>query len=520
MITGFGLGNLLAVPLAKGHLVKYLTLVAAQEEASVSEAHQLLAAMQHPAFAPCSDAEIDRFRELVFRSEYLKDAGRIHGNRIDCSATAGKAPRMISRLIAGRIQQDGFIAYSNLVPFHDGGLNRPGMQLDTAYVVFGSHLPVVRGPFPIHVKFVPNNRDFRSTVSNPGEARPNSASDQKDVADPLSATYCSPLFLNCVTASAAVDEDKRGDFGAIAALSFLGGIAGALTGLVLSVLRRRSLTLEQQLRRAIAGDKLKVAYQPIVNLTDGQIVGAEALARWTNDAGASVSPDVFVKIAEESGFVGSITSLVVHRALNDFREVIARVPDFRLNVNVTAADLADPKFLPMLDEAVKRARVPASSLAIEVTESSTANQEMAMESIRLLRRRGHSIYIDDFGTGYSSLSYLLYLAVDTIKIDKAFTRAIGTESVTVAILPQIMAMARSLNLGVVVEGIETEQQALYFSGNSQRMYGQGWLFGRPLPATEFVRLLNLGLEPSSGSIKSAELRLPPHRGLEPRPARL
>ena len=101
---------------------------------------------------------------------------------------------------------------------------------------------------------------------------------------------------------------------------------------------------------------------------------------------------------------------------------------------------------------------------------------------------GHSIFIDDFGTGYSSLSYLLYLSVDTIKIDKAFTRAIGTESVTVAILPQIMAMAKSLNLEVVVEGIETEHQALYFS-TKPRVFGQGWLYGRPVSAEEFHCLM-------------------------------
>ena len=140
-------------------------------------------------------------------------------------------------------------------------------------------------------------------------------------------------------------------------------------------------------------------------------------------------------------------------------------------------------------KSLERVNVNPKSLAIEITESSTADREVAMESIRLLRRRGHSIYIDDFGTGYSSLSYLLYLSVDTIKIDKAFTRAIGTESVTVAILPQIMAMAKSLNLEVVVEGIETDQQALYFSNGTQRVYGQGWLYGRPISAEAFRALL-------------------------------
>jgi sensor c-di-GMP phosphodiesterase-like protein len=126
---------------------------------------------------------------------------------------------------------------------------------------------------------------------------------------------------------------------------------------------------------------------------------------------------------------------------------------------------------------------------IEITERSTANSEEAMETIRNLRRRGHSIHIDDFGTGYSNLDKLLYLYADTIKIDKAFTRVIGTESVAVAILPQILAMANSLSLEVVVEGIETGRQAGYFSPATQRIYGQGWFYGRPVTAEEFHRLL-------------------------------
>jgi sensor c-di-GMP phosphodiesterase-like protein len=114
---------------------------------------------------------------------------------------------------------------------------------------------------------------------------------------------------------------------------------------------------------------------------------------------------------------------------------------------------------------------------------------VAVETIHQLRRRGHSIHIDDFGTGYSSLSYLHDLSVDAIKIDRSFTQSIGTEAVTVAILPQILAMAQALNLLVIVEGIETEQQAEYFAIHSQPVLAQGWLFGRPVPSEQFHRLL-------------------------------
>ena len=226
-----------------------------------------------------------------------------------------------------------------------------------------------------------------------------------------------------------------------------------------------------------------------MSLASGRIVGAEALARWTDEEGFAVGPDVFIKIAEEQGFVGSITRLVVRRVLRDFAATLRSHPDFRLSINVAATDLADPGFLPMLEHALKQADVPAESLIIEITESCTARHETAIAAILRLHQRGHCVHIDDFGTGYSSLSYLHDLSVDAIKIDRTFTRTIGTDAVTAGILPQILSMAETLNLHVIVEGIETGQQAEYFATLAQPILGQGWLYGRAVAPEEFHRLL-------------------------------
>ena len=179
-------------------------------------------------------------------------------------------------------------------------------------------------------------------------------------------------------------------------------------------------------------------------LSTRQIVGAEALARWTDAEGKVVDPEVFVKLAEEKGFVGELTKSGAAASFADFANILESRPGFRLSVNVAGADLVDPEFIPMLSESLKAANVRPESIVIEISERSTSKSEAAMETIRNLRRMGHSIHIDDFGTGYSNLDKLLYLFADTIKIDKAFTGVIGTESVAVAILPQIMAMAKSL----------------------------------------------------------------------------
>jgi sensor c-di-GMP phosphodiesterase-like protein len=309
------------------------------------------------------------------------------------------------------------------------------------------------------------------------------------IGDNLYATRCSTRYFNCVTAYTSIPEVMEANrvkfIGFIALFRLLGG----LSGLALALLYFRYKSPEQQLRRAIANDKLWVAYQPIVNLSDGRIVGGEALARWTDEKGLSVGPDVFIRIAETRGFVGSITRLVVRHVLRDMGETLRSHPGFCLSINVAAADLADPEFLPMLSRSLDEAAVPARSLAIEITERSTVMRKLAIETIRCLRERGHSVHIDDFGTGYSSLSYLHDLSVDAIKIDKAFTQAVGTGSIMVAILPQILAMAEAYKLEVIVEGIETEEQARYFSASAQPVLAQGWLFGRPVPAGEFLRML-------------------------------
>ena len=196
-----------------------------------------------------------------------------------------------------------------------------------------------------------------------------------------------------------------------------------------------------------------------MDLATGRIVEAEALVRWTDEYKNAVGPDVFIKIAEERGFVGQITKLVLRHALRDFGPTLRARSTFRVNVNIAASDLADSDFLPMVEHALADAEVSPRNLGIEITESYTARQQVARNTILRLRRKGHYVAIDDFGTGYSSLAYLHDLSVDAIKIDKAFTKAIGTDAVTVSILPQILTMAETLKLRVVVEGIETKAQA-------------------------------------------------------------
>ena len=428
--------------------------------------------------------------------------------RIECSAALGRVAQPHSQGEPDSRQPDGAEYYKTLAAYENGGVSVSVLKQGESYVAF---VPLTRlhlEPPPLHFTHTLTDTRTLKPVQVLGEAinvNPSIVTTEGTTraGDRIYTTRCSIKFYNCVTAYASLDDVIAANRSRFAAFVALCCLAGACTGLLLSLLYRRNKGLDHQLRRAIARDRLRMVYQPIVDLASGFIVGAEALARWTDEEGSAVSPDVFVRIAEERGFVEEITALAVRHSLRDLGSVLRRSPGFRVTVNVTATDLCDPAFLPMLERSLTRESIPARCLGIEITESSTARIVDAIETIRQLRQRGHLVYIDDFGTGYSSLAYLQDLAVDAIKIDRSFTQSIGTDAAPVVILPQILLMAEALNLQVVVEGIETRAQADYFSGKGNATLGQGWLFGKPVPAMEFARLLTDAEEEAEESYSPA-----------------
>jgi sensor c-di-GMP phosphodiesterase-like protein len=463
-------------------------------EGSSKASEHFLTSMAAAGLPACSNAEIAYMHHLLFQSEFLKDGGRMSGGRVQCDAMFRASELSQKVFKPDFLLKDGTEVYTDIRFVAGDPEARVGVQRGGFFVSFLHWRPDRLGNIPLNFTLTEVDDTQRQPGWLHGE-RPNVTANVlamdgwARVGDNLYATHCSPHYFNCFTAfvdtRAVLNARTRESIASTA----LGGVAGVFAGYFCVLLYRRNRSMVHQLRRAIRDEKLRVVYQPIVQLGDRRIVEAEALARWTDDEGFAVSPELFVPVAEESGFVGELTELVVRQVLRDLGELLRGRPDFSLNINVTGTDLADPAFLPMLDRSLAAAKVPAQSLTIEVTESSTANRETAVETIRQLRERGHSVHIDDFGTGYSSLSYLHSLAIDAIKIDKSFTHAIGTQSVTVGILPQILAMAKTLNLEIVAEGIETEEQADYFAQSDQPILGQGWLFGRPVTAERFSRLL-------------------------------
>jgi diguanylate cyclase (GGDEF)-like protein len=245
----------------------------------------------------------------------------------------------------------------------------------------------------------------------------------------------------------------------------------------LDIRERRSI--EQDLRRAIGTDQLKVHFQPQFASETRMITGFEALLRWEHPGRGNISPAVLIPIAESSRLILELGAWVIEAACA--AAMTWSVPH-RVAVNLSPAQFRDGGLPGLVADILRRTGLPACRLELEVTESLLIDSaDLALRALRSLKCMGVSIALDDFGTGYSSLSYLRLFPFDKIKIDKSFIRDLGDDPCALSIVDAILAMGRSLDMDVIAEGIETEQQLTILRRRNCSEV-QGFLLGRPIPS--------------------------------------
>jgi predicted signal transduction protein with EAL and GGDEF domain len=246
---------------------------------------------------------------------------------------------------------------------------------------------------------------------------------------------------------------------------------------------RRRFSIETELRRARDKDQLKLFYQPLIDLTTGEVAGFEALARWEHEDRGEISPTEFIPVAEESGLILQLGSWAMHKAAQTLADwdvqAGERVP-FHLGVNLSAIQVARDDTAGMVESALKSAGLTGERLTLELTESSIVQDPArATRVFEALKALDATVAMDDFGTGYSSLAYLQRLPIDVLKIDRSFVTGMMVDPDSVAIVRAILRLADALGMSTTAEGIETVELATTLAALGCDS-GQGFYFAKPL----------------------------------------
>lgn len=246
---------------------------------------------------------------------------------------------------------------------------------------------------------------------------------------------------------------------------------------------RRNLEIE--LRNAVGTSAIEVVYQPILNHTGRQIVGAEALVRWRHPQQGVISPAVFIPVAEETGAIVELGAWVIRRVFED----AAKLPAVLLSINVSAVQFRAPEFVRTIAELVAATGVDPRQIEFEITETVLVrDHDRARGALAELRAMGFRIALDDFGTGYSSLSYLRQFRVEKIKIDQSFVSSIESSPEAATIVHAVVGLAGALGMCVTAEGVETHGQHRFLQAAGCDLL-QGFLFARPVQVGDLVHLV-------------------------------
>jgi sensor c-di-GMP phosphodiesterase-like protein len=437
---------------------------------------------------PCSDEKRARLREVVMDYSYLQAIGFVSGNRVACSAIGPRGdgidlgPPSYIGTMGARVRASVAIGSERFVVLEKGGFAaavHPELLLDVSTGIPNLSLGVYGRSAKVQWAHRGTSALTWMPTLRPGEQKV--FFDGKN----LVATRASKrLDLGAYVAIPLADLNSRLRSFLIILLP-IGLVLGTAMAWAIVFLARQRASLPSVLRLALKRREFVLHYQPIVELDTGRIAGAEALLRWPANSEVGMRPGLFVQAAEECGLIRRFTEYVLAQVAIDGPQFFRLHPGAYISVNLSSADFCSNDVVDWLRRLVATPGIAPYNIVVEMTEHSFVDPANAEQIISQIRALGVRVAIDDFGTGFSSLSHLHHLHADYLKIDKVFVDAIGTGSVTSEVVLHIIDMARSLNLILISEGVETQDQADFLRERGV-VYAQGWLFSKAMPLAELL----------------------------------
>ncbi len=446
---------------------------------------------QVPASEACSAANVRKMQEEDVSAFSIQAIGHVTGNTIDCSSLeifngmnlgepyrvdkdgnrvwASLENRQINSYPYAVMERNGYVAI--LVPQHTiEALGSPEVAVGIFNV---DH----------HVIFTSRGKINQQWIADYHGDKPKTIIDHAN----NFIVYIAPNTTNMLAVVTAIPMSELSDDIKDFAVIFipLGMLIAVGLTLGFIYIAKNQSSYRSELLVALARNQFFLEYQPIIDLKTKSCVGAEALIRWRSPHDGLVRPDLFIPLAEESGLICQITHKVFELVENDMGETLRNNPHFHIGINVSAADLQSDHLILTIQNLIKNTGILSHQIIIEATETGLLNDGNALTLLKQIRDLGIQVAVDDFGTGYSSLSYLTKFELDYLKIDKTFVDAVDTDAVTGQVAFHIIEMAKSLNLEMVAEGVETERQAQVLIEHGVR-YVQGWLYSKSLSAKDFI----------------------------------
>lgn len=432
----------------------------------------------------CNKEFLIFLRQIMFQSTYIKDIGYFYDGRVQCTTGLGIIDGVIEEPSPDFITSRGFAIWTNSeLELFQKDYSAFATKLNRFNIITDQNDVAIEGMAPYRYQLVySENGDFFPMLGESNLYQNLIRGDLSLGMTRFGVTLCDQKFPFCI---ATVTDIFSFITTKVVMLWFLFFVLFWFIGfLILSRVFEWYFSVPQRVRRGLKTGAYYPLFQPIVCLYTGRIIGCEMLARFKDSKGV-LYPDEFIPMISKLKLTKRFTAQLMSRSLSILDKESNIPTNFKVNFNVFPCDINEQN----VEEAIRMGLLKSRfAICFELTEDEALDNAQALSNIDVLREQGVQVAIDDFGTGYANLGQLQKFKFDTLKIDRSFVISLEEKSVKSTLIPYIVSLAKQLEVEIVAEGIETrrQQQALLDFGVAQ---GQGWLFGKPMPAQALASLL-------------------------------